>query len=65
MAVYFVYRSHYQNPGGKHVKTFAADTVLDWFRSVWKPIPETDPGGNEYPARDHADPVVYRHLVTM
>ena len=34
MAVYFVYRSHYQNPGGKHVKTFAADTVLDWFRSV-------------------------------
>jgi uncharacterized protein (TIGR02996 family) len=42
MAVYFVYRCHYGNPSEKHVRRFEADTVLDWFRSAWKPIADPD-----------------------
>jgi uncharacterized protein (TIGR02996 family) len=38
MSVTFVYRSHYDNPGCKHVRRFETDTVLDWFRSIWKPF---------------------------
>ncbi len=40
MSVYFVYRSHYQGPSGKHVHRFDADTILDWFRAHWKPLDE-------------------------
>jgi hypothetical protein len=37
MTVYFVYRSHYDNPTGLHVKRFPKDdTVLDWFGRHWK-----------------------------
>lgn len=39
MSVYFVYRSHYGNPGCKYVRRFEADTVLGWFRSIWQPAP--------------------------
>jgi uncharacterized protein (TIGR02996 family) len=35
MAVYFVYRSHYEGPSGKHVRRFDDCTVLDWFRNHW------------------------------
>lgn len=42
MSVYFVYRSHYDNPGAFHVKVFPQDTVLEWFQSIWRGIPETD-----------------------
>lgn len=42
MAVHFVYRCHYGNPSEKWVRHFAADSVLDWFRSIWKAIPESD-----------------------
>lgn len=38
MSVYFVYRSHYDNPGCKHVRKFDADSVLKWFRQIWKPV---------------------------
>jgi uncharacterized protein (TIGR02996 family) len=55
MAVYFVYRSHYDNPGAFHVKTFAADTVLDWFRSIWKGVPEGA-------ATAHAKKLIGRHV---
>jgi hypothetical protein len=37
MSVYFVYRSEYEGPSGKHVRKFEADTVLGWFRQVWEP----------------------------
>jgi uncharacterized protein (TIGR02996 family) len=50
MAVHFVYRCHYGNPSEKHVRHFEADSVLDWFRSIWTPIPEAD-GDRAY---DHA-----------
>jgi uncharacterized protein (TIGR02996 family) len=39
MTVHFVYRCHYNNPSEKHIRHFEADTVLDWFRSIWRPIP--------------------------
>jgi uncharacterized protein (TIGR02996 family) len=42
MAVYFVYRCHYNAPGERHVRRFAFDTVVDWVRSIWKPIPDND-----------------------
>ncbi len=35
MSVYFVYRSHYEGPSGKHVQKLPGDSVLDWFKSVW------------------------------
>ncbi len=40
MAVHFVYRSHYDNPGAFHVRRFDADSVLDWFRGIWQGVPE-------------------------
>ncbi|MCI0456268.1 MAG: TIGR02996 domain-containing protein [Gemmataceae bacterium] len=46
MSVYFVYRSHYEGPSGKHVRRFDADTILDWFRSHWKPL--ADEAAREY-----------------
>src|SRR3954447_1199909 len=36
MSVYFVSRSHYEGPSGKHVKVLEADSVLSWFQSVWE-----------------------------
>jgi hypothetical protein len=36
MCVYFVYRSHYEGPSGKHVRVLQADSVLGWFRDVWE-----------------------------
>ncbi len=35
MAVFFVYRSHYDDPAGKRLKRFDDRTVLDWFRNHW------------------------------
>jgi uncharacterized protein (TIGR02996 family) len=42
VAVHFVYRCHYGNPSEKWVRHFDADTVLDWFRSIWTPIPNSE-----------------------
>ena len=36
MGVYFVYRSHYEGPSGKHVRVLDADSVLGWFQGVWE-----------------------------
>ena len=36
MSVYFVYRSHYEGPSGKHVRVLDGDSVLGWFQSVWE-----------------------------
>ena len=36
MSVYFVYRSHYEGPSGKHVRRLSADSVLGWFQAVWE-----------------------------
>jgi hypothetical protein len=52
MAVHFVYRCHYGNPSEKHIRHFEADSALDWFRSIWKPIAETDTP--PYRAYEHA-----------
>jgi hypothetical protein len=35
MSVYFVYRSPYAGPSGKHIRCFPDASVLDWFRRVW------------------------------
>lgn len=35
MSVYFVYRSHYEGPSGKHVQRLPGDSVLGWFQDVW------------------------------
>ncbi|HSI87100.1 MAG: hypothetical protein ACAI35_19785 [Candidatus Methylacidiphilales bacterium] len=37
MSIYFVYRSPYEGPSGKLVRTFADDkTVLGWFQRRWQ-----------------------------
>ena len=36
MSVYFVYRSHYEGPSGKHVRVLDGDSVLGWFQSAWE-----------------------------
>lgn len=35
MAVYFVLRSHYDEPSGKLLRRFDDATVLEWFRNRW------------------------------
>jgi hypothetical protein len=35
VSVYFVYRSHYEGPSGKHVRKLPGNSILDWFKSVW------------------------------
>jgi uncharacterized protein (TIGR02996 family) len=42
MAVYFACRSPYHPPGGKHLKRFDDDTVLDWFRARWHSLAGTN-----------------------
>jgi uncharacterized protein (TIGR02996 family) len=55
MAVYFVYRSPYEGPSGKHLKRFPDDdTVLDWFRNSWRFLGWGEgepPAGEGKPAR--------------
>jgi len=56
VSVYFVYRSHDDNPGAFHVKVFPHDTVLEWCRSIWVGIPR----GDDHPdaATDRAEEVL-------
>jgi len=61
VSVYFVYRSHYDNPGAFHVKVFPQDTVLEWFQSIWRGIPATD-RPNTSPAHEHARQLVGRDV---
>jgi uncharacterized protein (TIGR02996 family) len=43
MPIWFVSRSPYCGPMSKHVRRFdGADTLLDWFRSVWRAFPDSD-----------------------
>jgi uncharacterized protein (TIGR02996 family) len=43
MPIWFVYRSPYHGPLSKYVKRLdGADTLLDWFRSIWRPITDQD-----------------------
>lgn len=42
MAVYFAFRSPYEAPGGKYLKRFDDDSVLDWFRNRWERLASTD-----------------------
>jgi hypothetical protein len=42
MAVYFVFRSHYDEPSGKCLRRFDDATVLDWFRRHWGLVDEED-----------------------
>lgn len=58
MSVWFVYRSHYRNPGCRHVRRFDADTVLGWFRSIWEPVPEEQAG-------DHAERLLGRDVYSF
>ncbi|HUR53991.1 MAG TPA: hypothetical protein VMZ71_07660, partial [Gemmataceae bacterium] len=63
MAVHFVYRCHYGNPSEKWVRHFDADTVLDWFRSIWQPIPESDKP--PYVAHEHAKKLLGRDVYSF
>ncbi len=60
--VHFVYRSHYDNPGCFHVKRFAADSVLAWFQSIWKGVPDES---HEHAAHDHAKRLVGRSVYSF
>lgn len=40
MAVYFVYRSHYNTPALNHLRRFEDESVLAWFRRNWKAVPD-------------------------
>lgn len=62
MVVYFVYRSHYGNPGAFHVRRFEADTVLDWFRSIWKGIPNEQP---TWEASTYAEKLIGRRVYSF
>jgi uncharacterized protein (TIGR02996 family) len=42
MAVHLVYRCYYNAPGERHVRRFECDRVVDWVRSIWKPISDDD-----------------------
>ena len=42
MSVHFALRSHYEGPGGKHVRRFGDTTVLDWFRNRWAAVAEAE-----------------------
>jgi uncharacterized protein (TIGR02996 family) len=46
MAVYFVYRSHYNTPALNHLRRFSDDSVLAWFQRNWKAVP--DPGASDH-----------------
>lgn len=35
MSIYYVYRSHYDLPAGKHVEIFEGDDLLSWMQSLW------------------------------
>ncbi|MFO0891092.1 MAG: hypothetical protein U0790_18350 [Isosphaeraceae bacterium] len=37
MSTYFVYRSHYAGPSGRHVRRFDSESVLGWFQRAWEP----------------------------
>jgi len=42
MSVYFVYRSHYEGPSGKHVRRLDGDSVLGCFQAVWERAKQAD-----------------------
>lgn len=43
MGIWFVYRSPYDGLASRHVKRLEGpDTILGWFRSVWRPVPDRD-----------------------
>lgn len=42
MNVYFVYRSNYYFPELNYLRTFKADSVLDWFKQNWHSAPSFD-----------------------
>ena len=42
MSVYFVYRSHYEGPSGKHVRRLDGDSVLGWFQAIWERAKQAD-----------------------
>lgn len=42
MSVYFVYRSHYAGPSGKHVRRLDGDSVLGWLQAVWNRAKQAD-----------------------
>jgi uncharacterized protein (TIGR02996 family) len=57
MTVYFVYRSHYDNPTGNFLKKFPEDdTVLGWFQRRWQGVPEYGD------AREHAAAILGRDV---
>lgn len=58
--VHFVYRSHYDNPSSFHVRRFKADTVLEWFQSIWEGVPAE--AGRKYPDQDHAKKLIGRDV---
>ena len=62
MSVYFVYRSHYDNPGAFHVKVFPQDTVLEWFQSIWVGIPRTE---ESHLAREHVKSLIGRRVYSF
>jgi hypothetical protein len=48
MTVYFVLRSHYDEPSGKRLRKFEDATVLDWFRRHWGSFHLDDLWGEVY-----------------
>jgi hypothetical protein len=60
MPIWFVYRSPHDGPLSKHVKRLdGADTLLDWFRSIWKPI------GDRKEALAHAKELLGTHVYSF
>lgn len=40
MTVYFTYRTHYDEPSCFHNRQLEAPSILEWFQSIWRAIPE-------------------------
>lgn len=56
MAVYFVFRSQYSTPALNSLKVFPSESVLEWFKEIWTPIPDFEQ------AKTHAQNILGVHV---
>jgi hypothetical protein len=59
VSVYFTYRRHNLGPSGKYTRRFDDDTVLDWFRNRWRPVPDVNEANTSWWQDTFGCPSVY------
>ncbi len=65
MSVWFVYRCHYDLPATKFVKCFEEPTILEWFRTYCKPIPDRDEAEGYVQAMLGIKPYAFAYCLTI